>query len=343
MRSILSLLAVLVLFSCAEEPKKQPFQSVEITPVFEDSVSIRAITFLDNRTMAFAGSNGVYGTVDTSSLQVRSNIQTYDSITPSFRAVGGTTQDFFMLSIESPALLYKTGDQGKMEVVYKEEGEGVFYDSLAFWNDTEGIAVGDTVDGCISIIITRDGGNSWTKTPCSDLPEGIEGEGAFAASNSNIAVQEDKVWIGTTAGRVYFSGDKGMTWQIQETPIVSEKPTQGIYSMDFFDENMGFAIGGDYTQPDSNIANKIKTIDGGKTWQLIADGLEPGYKSCVQFVPNSDGEALVAVGFTGISYSSDGGENWQQLSDESFFTLRFLNDSTAFAAGSNRIAKLVFK
>ncbi|MFP3670566.1 hypothetical protein SB717_36380, partial [Priestia sp. SIMBA_032] len=88
------------------------------------------------------------------SLQVRSNIQTYDSITPTFRAVGGTTQDFFMLSIESPALLYKTGDKGQMELVYTEEGEGVFYDSLAFWNDSEGIAVGDTVDGCISIIIT---------------------------------------------------------------------------------------------------------------------------------------------------------------------------------------------
>ena len=343
MRSILSLLAVLVLFSCAEEPKKQPFQSVEITPVFEDSVSIRAITFLDNRTLAFAGSNGVYGTVDIRSLQVRSNIQTYDSITPSFRAVGGTTQDFFMLSIESPALLYKTGDQGKMEVVYKEEGEGVFYDSLAFWNDTEGIAVGDTVDGCLSIIITRDGGNFWTKISCSDLPEGIEGEGAFAASNSNIAVQGSKVWIGTTEGRIYFSDDKGATWQIQKTPITSDEPTQGIYSMDFFDENTGFAIGGDYTQPESNKANKIKTVDGGKTWQLIADGQGPGYKSCVQFVPNSNGEALVAVGFTGISYSFDGGENWQQLSDESFFTLRFLNDSTAFAAGSNRIAKLVFK
>ncbi|MBO0329491.1 WD40/YVTN/BNR-like repeat-containing protein [[Muricauda] lutisoli] len=343
MRSILSLLVVLVLFSCAEEPKKQPFQSVGITPVFEDAVSIRAITFLDSRTLAFAGSNGIYGTVDVSSNQVRSSTQYYDSITPSFRAVGGTAEDFFMLSVESPALLYKTGDQGKMELVYTEAGEGLFYDSLAFWNNTEGIAVGDTVDGCLSIIITRDGGNSWTKLSCSDLPEGIEGEGAFAASNSNIAVQGNKVWIGTTEGRIYFSSDKGLTWEIQQTPIISDKPTQGIYSIDFFDENLGFAIGGDYTEPESNKANKIKTVDGGKTWELIADGLEPGYKSCVQFVPNSDGEALVAIGFTGISYSSDGGTNWKQLSEEPFFTLRFLNDSTAFAAGSKRIAKLDFK
>ncbi|MAU16355.1 MAG: oxidoreductase [Muricauda sp.] len=343
MRSILSIFAVLLLFSCVEAPKKQPFQSVDITPVFEDSVSIRAITFLDNRTLAFAGSNGVYGTVDVNSLQVRSNIQTYDSITPSFRAVGGTTQDFFMLSVESPALLFKTGDQGRMELVYTEEGEGVFYDSLAFWNDTEGIAVGDTVDGCLSIIITRDGGNSWTKIPCSDLPTGIEGEGAFAASNSNIAVQGGKVWIGTTEGRIYFSDDKAATWQIQKTPIISELPTQGIYSMDFYDENLGFAIGGDYTQPESNKANKIKTMDGGKTWQLIADGQEPGYKSCVQFVPNSDGDELVAVGFTGISYSHNGGTSWKHISDASFYTLRFLNDSIAFAAGKDRIAKLVFE
>lgn len=342
MRSILSLLVVLVLFSCAEEPKKQVFQSVEVISVFEDSVSIRAITFLDSRTLAFAGSNGVYGTVDVNSNQVRTSTQYYDSITPNFRAVGGTSEDFFMLSVESPALLYKTGDQGKMELVYTEEGAGVFYDSLTFWNDMEGIAVGDTVDGCLSIIITRDGGNSWAKIACSDLPGGIEGEGAFAASNSNIAVRGGKVWIGTTEGRIYYSGDKGMTWEIQETPIISGEPTQGIYSMDFFNENIGFAIGGDYTKPDSKKANKIKTVDGGKTWQLIADGQEPGYKSCVQFVPNSDGEGLVATGFTGISYSSDGGQSWKELSEEPFFTLRFLNDSTAFAAGSGRIARLNF-
>ncbi|MDF0706113.1 WD40/YVTN/BNR-like repeat-containing protein [Flagellimonas okinawensis] len=343
MRSILTILTALVLVSCAQELKKQPVTSVDVTPVYEDSVSIRAITFLDGRTLAFAGSNGVYGTVDISTNKVRTSTQYNDSITPSFRAVGGTAEDFFMLSIESPALLYKTGDQGKMELVYTEEGEGVFYDSLTFWNDTEGIAVGDTVNGCISIIITRDGGNTWTKVDCSDLPEGVEGEGAFAASNSNIAVSGDKVWIGTTEGRIYFSGDKGVTWEIQKTPIIADEPTQGIYSMDFFNENIGYAIGGDYTKPDSNKANKIKTVDGGKTWQLVADGQEPGYKSCVQFVPNSNGEALAAIGFTGISYSSDGGENWKQLSEEPFFTLRFLNDSTAFAAGSKRIARLDFK
>jgi hypothetical protein len=63
----------------------------------------------------------------------------------------------------------------------------------------------------------------------------------------------------------------------------------------------------------------------------------------VQFVPNSNGKGLVAIGFTGINYSSDMGENWTELSKESFYTFRFKNDSIAYAAGKNRVAKLTFK
>ncbi len=314
-----------------------------VEDVFQDSVSIRAIEFLDDNTLAFAGSNGVFGTVNLKTNAVRSNTQKYDSITPSFRAVAHTSTDFFMLSIANPALLYKTGNSGQMELVYKEEDESVFYDSMKFWNDLEGIAIGDTMDGCLSIIITRDGGKSWKKLPCSQLPKSAEGEGAFAASNTNIAIVEDKVWIGTTAGNVYFSGDKGKTWKVVSSPIVQDKPTEGIYSIDFYDENLGFAIGGDYTNPESNSKNKIITRNGGETWNLIADVQEPDYRSCVQFVPNSGGDDLVAVGFQGISYSNDGGRSWKKLSREDFYTLRFLNDSIAYAAGKNRIAKMTLK
>ncbi|THV59622.1 oxidoreductase [Flagellimonas alvinocaridis] len=343
MRFSICVLLGLILVSCVDEKKQQPFQGVSITPVYEDSVSIRAITFLDSNTLAFAGSKGIYGTVDVRTEKVRTNIQKYDSIVPDFRAVGNTSSDFFMLSVANPALLYKTGDQGKMEVVYTEEGKGVFYDAMAFWNDMEGIAVGDSVNGCLSIILTKDGGQTWSKISCEHLPEGIEGEGAFAASNTNISAVGNTVWVATTEGRIYHSSDKGATWSVQQSPIIHQEPTQGIYSMAFYDESIGFAIGGDYTQPDANTANKIITQDGGKTWDLIADGQEPGYKSCVQFVPNSKGKGLVAVGFTGISYSANGGESWKSMSEESFYTLRFLNDTVAYAAGKHRIAKLVFK
>ena len=331
----------LLLNACGFEKSIKQFSSVEIETIFEDSLSIRAIELMDN-SLAFAANKGTFGSINLMNNKIRTNVQKYDTIVPEFRAVAHTSTDFFMLSVANPALLYTTGFTN-MTLVYKEDGEGVFYDAMTFWNDMEGIAIGDTVDGCLSIIITRDGGKTWKKIPCSELPKGVDDEGAFAASNTNIKTVGDRTWVATTSSAIFFSGDKGHTWQRIQTPVVNDEPTQGIYSIDFYDGNLGIAIGGDYTNPDNNIANKAFTQDGGKTWKLIADGQEPNYKSCVQFVPNTGGNGIVALGFTGISYSSNMGESWTKLSDESFYTFRFLNDSIAYAAGKNRIAKLTFK
>ncbi len=341
MRKFISIFVFFVLFSCIETENKPPFTSVEIQIIYEDSLSVRAIEIMGN-SLAFAANKGIFGTVELATGKVRSNIEKYHTSIPEFRAVAHTSTDFFMLSVGNPALLYKTGGDGTMELIYMEEGDGVFYDAMTFWNDKEGIAVGDSVNGCFSIIITRDGGNTWHKLSCNALPEGIDGEGAFAASNTNIKTVGSKTWIATTK-RILFSSDKGKTWEAIETPILDKKDAQGIYSIDFYDENIGIAIGGDYTDPEGNMANKAVTGDGGKTWQLIADGQDPQYKSCIQFVPNSAGKQMVALGFTGISYSSDMGSTWKQLSEEPFYTIRFSNDSIAYAAGKNRIAKLTFR
>jgi len=334
---------VIICTGCWSPNKPKNFSTVSVETVYTDSISIRAIGFLDNKTLAFAGSNGIYGTVDVTTNKVRSSIMKYHTGIPEFRAVANTSNDFFMLSVANPALLYKTGDNGKMELVYKEEGEGVFYDAMKFFNDKEGIAFGDTVGDCVSILITRDGGHTWNKLKCDQLPKAIALEGAFAASNTNIEIVGNKVWIGTTAGRIFYSPDKGKRWAVSQTPMVSKKETQGIYSLAFYDDNLGYGYGGDFTTPLDNNGNTVRTLNGGLSWQRVADKTNPGYKSCVQFVPGAKGQGLVAVGFTGISYSNDGGESWQDLSEEGFYTVRFLDSKTAYAAGKNRIAKLTFK
>jgi photosystem II stability/assembly factor-like uncharacterized protein len=337
------LVACLLLFSCAKTEKRpRNFSSVTVEELYNDSISIRAIEILNDGSLAFAANKGAYGLYNPTTGKWATNTMVYDSVPLHFRAVAHTATDFFMLTVANPALLYKTGDNDAMELVYKEEHEKVFYDAMKFWNDKEGIAIGDSVEECLSIIITRDGGKTWTKLPCDILMK-TESVGAFAASNTNIEIVGDKTWVATTSGYVYYSPDKGKTWEFQQTPIINEKETQGMYSLDFYNENIGYAIGGDYTTPNANKANKIHTTDGGKTWQLAANNQEPGYRSCVQYVPEMQGKELVAVGFKGIDFSKDGGMTWKHLSDEGFFTLRFINDSTAYAAGSNRIAKLTFK
>ncbi|MFP2996489.1 oxidoreductase [Spongiivirga sp. MCCC 1A20706] len=341
---VLVLLTFFMVSTCKKGHEIAPIKSVKVETLLTDSISIRAITVMGNN-LGFAGNKGYYGLYDDNKNTVRTNIIKYDSLTPNFRAVASTSDDFLMLSIQSPALLYKTGDQGSMELVYQEADEKVFYDSMTFWNDEEGIAMGDPTDGCLSIIITRDGGKSWSKVPCEKLPPVVDGEAAFAASDTNIAVNGAHTWI-TTGGkksRVFYSADKGKKWEVFDTPLIQGKETTGGYSIDFYNDQLGFIIGGDYTDVNSNSKNKAITTDGGRSWSLISDDKGPGYQSCVQFVPRSEGKQLVSVGKTGIWVSNDTGKNWNKLTDDSFYTLRFLNDSTAYVGGNNILAKLYFK
>jgi photosystem II stability/assembly factor-like uncharacterized protein len=362
MKAHIFLLIVLTTISCKKisTERIQTFSKVKIEILKQDTLlSVRALDY--NEDFLFYGSSGHFGKIDVnrqseefideSALPHASNQKLYikknkDGNALNFRAIELVNDDLFAISIESPAKLYKLDSKtNKAKLVYEETHPIVFYDALEFWNDKEGIAIGDPTENCMSIIITRDGGNTWNKISCEALPEIINGEAAFAASDTNIAIVGNKTWVATggVASRILFSPDKGKTWQVFDTPIIQGMPTIGMYSIDFYDENNGFAIGGDYTKPDNTIDNKIKTTDGGKTWKVVANGKSPGYRSCVQFVPNSNAKELVAVGFKGIDYSTDAGVTWTQLSDDSFYTIRFVNDTVAYAGGKGRIAKLVFK
>ncbi|MFD2824033.1 oxidoreductase [Lacinutrix iliipiscaria] len=339
------------LFSCSK--KKVSFvtrviNSVEIENIIEDSLlNVRALEIGIGENPGFATSNGEIGVLylEGSKYIIEKEQLKYDTITPNFRSMSYKGCGIFSLSIVSPTLLYKSDVKGKSRVVYKEDHEKAFYDAIEFWNEKEGIAIGDPTDDCMSVIITRDAGESWHKLSCDILPKAMEGEAAFAASDTNIAIVGDKTWVATggKSSRILYSPDKGHTWEVFETPIVQGLETTGMYSVDFYDELNGFAIGGDYTKPADSSANKIRTQDGGKTWQLVAQNQSPGYRSCVQYIPNRNGKELVAIGFKGIDYSNDSGLTWKHLSDEGFYTLRFLNDSIAYAAGNKRISKLTFK
>ena len=118
----------------------------------------------------------------------------------------------------------------------------------------------------------------------------------------------------------------------------------GIFSTDFYNENAGFAVGGNYEKQEDNAANKAVTSDGGKTWKLTGINQAFGYTSCVQFIPGKKGKELVTIGTSGVFYSKDQGETWKKiLEDKDLYTIRFQNGRTAFAAGRNKIIRINFK
>ncbi len=342
MQKTLILLLGIGLFACSTSKKKLIIKEFETTPV---NASIRALKVVDENKVWFAGSKGVYGfTLDNGATWTIDSIQT-DSITPNFRSIAVTSKATFLLSVASPALLFKTEDQGKnWKIVYQENHPNAFYDAMAFWNDQEGIAMGDPTDGCLSIIITRDGGSNWEKLSCNTLPPTEEGEAAFAASNSNIALYENHAWIvtGGKRARVFHSPDRGKSWEVFNSPIISGDQMTGIYSVDFYDEKTGIIFGGDWNAKEMNSKNKAITHDGGKTWTLLADGKEPGYRSCVKFIPGSSGKNIIAVGIPGISFSNNGGESWAPLSDENYYTFGIANNSY-WLAGDKRVSKIIWK
>ncbi len=343
----LLILIALIFSSCKEEYIPRTIEKVSLQEFKIDSTSIRSIKVVDNNKLFFAGSRGFNGFYwdEGKPIPTINPLKYNDSISPNFRSVAFNGTNYFALSIGNPALLYKF-IEGEQELVYKEEHKKVFYDSMKFFaNGKHGIAVGDPTENCASIILTSDGGNTWNKISCDKLPIFEDGEAFFAASNTNIKIIDDTVWIasGGKKARILKSEDKGQTWTIYNTPIIQGNGPQGIYSIDFADKNNGIVIGGDYSKPQENIANKAITKDGGKTWTLVANGQTPNYKSCVQYVPNTNGKEVFAVGKTGISFSNDGGNTWKDVSKESYYTIQFVDKNTAWLSGNEKIGKMILK
>ncbi len=331
-------------FSCEKSPLPRNIQKVTIQEINIDSASIRAIGVQKDSSVFYATSKGTVGLVDFTGKILQEQQISYDTLTPHFRAIASNGAYLFALSVGNPALLYKLNN-GQAELVYKEEHEKVFYDALAFFDMKNGIAMGDPTDDCLSIILTNDGGTTWHKIPCSSLPKTKEGEAAFAASNGNIAISGKNAWLvtGGQRSRVFHTTDMGTTWQVFDSPITQGKQMTGIYSVDFYDSKNGVIFGGDWSDKKNTIANKAITNDGGKTWHLVANGHEPGYKSAVRYVPDTEGKELFAVGSTGVSFSNDGGNTWRKVSDEGYYTIRFVNKNVAWLAGKNRLGKMVLE
>jgi photosystem II stability/assembly factor-like uncharacterized protein len=241
------------------------------------------------------------------------------------------------------ARVYRTTDAGQHWVLVLEEKiPGAFFDAIAFWDANHGILMGDPVDGHFMLFTTDDGGATWQRVPPEKLPPALPGEGAFAASNSCLAVQgADYTWFatgGASTARIFRSTDRGKTWAVANTPAQPHNASTGIFSIAFRDEKNGVAVGGDYQHPDDSFPNPLVTSDGGKTWNepaTISVIKEAGhYFSSVVFAPNDKGfqNNIVAAGPSGV-YALQDGNRWLSQGDMNVNVIASPNAKTGWAAG----------
>ena len=305
--------------------------------------SVRTLDLASNEHVRYAGSNGWVGqTLDGGARWTKRQWLAPDSTAPSFRASAFAGEDWFAVGIASPAWMARTrSTEMNPTWVHHDTSSAVFLDAMAWWNDAEGLVFGDPMEGCLTLLVTRDGGQTWVQTPCDELTSPLDGEAGFAASNGNICIEGDTAWVftGGRASRCFRSTDRGHSWAVNSLPIRQGSAMTGVFSASFANAQSGLAMGGDWESPHDNKGNLISTTDGGFTWEVIAEGTGPGYRSCIRHHPIRQNE-VVSVGKLGIDVSTDGGHHWTHVSDSSQYVARFSPDGrTLWMAGNMHVTR----
>ncbi len=152
--------------------------------------------------------------------------------------------------------------------------------------------------GGTSLYHTSDGGNTWIPVP--DIGGGYV----------SVDVQGMRIWANNVSGSFSRSTDNGNSWI---TGVFPGYPHQ-IMDMDFFDENIGYAVGW--------YGEAFRSSDGGATWQILPT--PNTYDQLTDIYLVGPDELWVSTNSDAAYYSANGGQGWAVLdigsSGSGFFT-----------------------
>ncbi|HEV2468887.1 MAG TPA: hypothetical protein VGS78_06810 [Candidatus Sulfotelmatobacter sp.] len=289
------LLLVLLLAAspAAQSPTLQTSHSTE---------SLRAVSAVSQRIIWAGGTHGTYlRTINGGRTWTPAQVPNASAL--DFRGVVAFSADEAFLMSSGPgdqSRIYHTADAGQhWQLQFTNTNPKGFFDSIAFWDPHHGIVLGDPIPGENGKVkfelLATDDGQTWHQLPPEHFPEALDGEGAFAASNTCLAIvppvpaarpelaqgsrrlshrqparTDRNIWFATggKAARVFHSPDGGQSWQVFDTPITHGPESAGIFSIAFRNALDGVIAGGDYKRPAADGPNLAFTHDGGKTWQL---------------------------------------------------------------------------
>jgi len=265
--------------------------------------NLRGVSTVSEKIAWASGTNGTYLRTTDGRIWIPEQVPGAETL--DFRAVVAFSADEAFLMSAGPgdqSRIYHTADSGRhWSIQFTNTNPKGFFDSMVFWDRTHGMVLGDPIPdeaGNLKFeLLTTEDGETWTRIAAAQLPPALEGEGAFAASNSCLAIlpstqsesgasaprrpsenegssgfsaSDPNIWFATggKAARVFHSSDRGRSWQVFDTPIVHGSDSEGIFSIAFRDPNHGVIAGGDYKHPDQDGLDLAFTNDGGRTWTL---------------------------------------------------------------------------
>lgn len=209
--------------------------------------------------------------------------------------------------------LYKTTDGCRTwTLLFANPDPDGFWDALLLSRlDSDGELLGDPVNGKFTLWTTSDKGVTWQRNVSHGL-DSLPGEGAFAASNSALFLNESFATgfvTGGPSGARILVGEE-TSFQSQVLPLRAGSDSRGGFSVEAREGCCWVAVGGDYRKPDEREGTAAFTHDAGKTWH--AAKIPPhGFRSAVTYDPAA--KAWIAVGPNGTDISTDDGLTWRAL------------------------------
>lgn len=300
----------------------------------DTTASLRGLSVVNEKIVWASGTNGTFlKTIDGGRNWTVGKVPGAEKL--DFRdveAFDGNTAYLLSIGNGETSRIYKTIDGGATwKLQFKNTNPKAFFDAFAFWDKNNGIAMSDPADGKYLLLKTDDGEN-WKVSDNEKMPGAREGEAAFAASGTCIAAQgKNNIFIvsGGNAARVFRSNNRGASWLVSNTPIVSGTAGSGIFSIAMFDQTRGVIVGGNYEKPNEINNNIAFTNDGGKSW-VSGKGLN-GYRSAIAYV---DSQHLLAVGSNGSDISVDGGKTWRNIDQENYNSVAAKGSRAVWAVGA---------
>jgi len=222
--------------------------------------------------------------------------------------------------------LYKTTDACRTWklVAINPDADG-FWDAIVINRfDKDGYLLGDPVNGVFRYWQSDDKGTTWrsawqgadSKITAWKGLEALPREGAFAASNSALLVDERYavgfVTGGPAGGRLLLGDDEndGSRFHAVRLPLRAGSATSGAYSIESRDYDGLVVVGGDYQRPSDFSGTAAYSHDGGEHWRPSRTPPH-GYRSAVAY--NETTKTWVTVGPNGTDISTDDGRNWRAL------------------------------
>ncbi|WP_164549863.1 T9SS type A sorting domain-containing protein [Nonlabens ponticola] len=217
------------------------------------------------------------------------------------------------------------GDSWTMLTTTQFSNSNSFPNVVHFFNDNEGIVIGDPINNQWELYTTQDGGATFTAISPANIPAPQAGETGYLAQKT---FSGDSIWFTTSNGRLFHSTDKGMNWQVYDTPVSDFGGVDINADVSFGNPTRGIL--------QTNDGTLYGTNDAGATWQLIViSGTGNPYGDNIAYVPGTN--SIVSVGsdpdFSGSSYSRDNGVTWTNINTRQYVDVAFFNETTGYSGG----------